>query len=182
MTENDDQNSDGGWESSDRVPIYGRKGLEIGFEEDERGYIYVKTHSTSYEFEVDVDQVKDFQSQLQEQSPEGPTKPDNVIDDDEINVHDNWNHVGVKHTGGGIWTRIFNKEVDGGKLEVAYRPDGLNGVSLGFYEESQWFHELDHKLLEGSDPDEKQAVSAAQALILRVEAGYYEIPPEGVSG
>ena len=156
--------------------VYGNDKIQIGIDEHGNGFIEYQTRSVdSYRFSVPIDEIEEFVEIQSANGPPVPTRPEDVIADDEIIVPDGWTGGNVEHTGGNIWLRIFRKKRPGsGYIEVSYDPiPEIKGVQAGAYdEEGAWIGEIDHEPLSG-DPMEQQAVEAARDLMERINNGEY---------
>lgn len=126
---------------------YGRPGLEIGHA-DGRGYVTVQApDGYPFTFWVADDAITRFQDTLQRTRP-SPSPPDGF--DDVRPGPYGWVGGNAQHTGGGIFCRVWTREmtISGSEVtvEVIYSVPDCTGVDAGVYNsESTYLGTIDHK-------------------------------------
>jgi hypothetical protein len=153
--------------------VYGSKNLEIGVTEGgDNGYVEFET-AVGEEFRLTTSrlEVEQFAETLSQRSKPLPAPPEGAPD--EIDAPDGWT-AGTRHTGGGIWCIIFEKQIEtGGEIEVLTDAARPAGVSAGCYdEEGAWVGELTHEDFESADYE--KALGTARDLISKIEDGEFE--------
>jgi len=153
--------------------VYETESIEVGVgEENDNGYIEIETPGGDvFQLTISRSEVERFAKALSQQSKPAPTPPEGAPD--EIDAPDGWT-AGTRHTGGGIWCIIFEKQIkDGGRVEVLTDADRPAGVSAGCYdEEGVWVGELTHEDFESADYE--KALGTARNLISKIEDGEFD--------
>lgn len=134
MTDNDSQSSSRIDIDADTV-VYSSRNVTVGINDAGEGYVEFSVGPDSvHRFEVSTDQIEAFVATRRDEAPAPPSPPEEALSNEDVSVPDGWNHVGLQHTGGGIWLRVFRKELtEDNYLEVGYNPRTLEGVDASAY-------------------------------------------------
>lgn len=128
-----------------------RGDFEIGLEEGE-GYIRIPIFMDGevVKFSIPRQEVEWYMERREEKYP-SPKVPDGFRND--LPSPEGWSGGSAEHTGGGIWCRIWRKEIEGGHLEVIYGIPSCDGVSINVYApEWEWCGEIEtNQTSENSD-------------------------------
>jgi hypothetical protein len=156
----------------DGTVVYKTGKIELGISDEGNGYITFETvNGESYTVSVARDDITEFVTSRSESHPT-PTPPEDTLD--AVTAPRDWTAGNVVHTGGGIWCRIWRKEISRGCLEVIYDPTELTGVDLGLYGPGDaWLGRLDSVSLEPTATEE-DAVQAANSLMDAVDDGKFK--------
>ena len=158
-----------GFVETAKTPEHGD--LEIGLKNGD-GYLKLVPFPNSEVMELTIprDAVTEFVAKRSEQHPL-PTVPDGF--GGKRAAPDAWNGGQVRHTGGGLYCRIWRQQTKNGTLEVAYSVPGCMGVTLGQYDTGDaWRGEIDS--IQVPEETDDACADAARRLMRAVDEGVYD--------
>lgn len=154
------------------APIRGD--FEIGVK-DGTGYIKLPVgHDGEIsEFPTTVEAVEQYMIDREQRHPT-PTLPDDIDKNPTVETPPTWERGTAVHTGGGIYNRIWAKELEQGYLEVGYKLPTTDGVSAGLYnDDGEWLGDVTHTSINEATPD-KEAQEKALELMKEIDTGDYD--------
>jgi hypothetical protein len=152
--------------------VYADSRIEAGIEDGD-GYLeFTTTRDTTHRVSVTDEELRSIiNTNSANRDIDIPEPPVDV--ERSVSSPGSWSEGVVWHTGGGIWCRRFQKELDEYTVQASYDIKYREGVELGLLDaDGRWLGDLAHKDIE---PDtDAEAIETARELIRLYESGEFD--------
>lgn len=155
-----------------------RGDFEIGFKENGNGYLKLPIYVDGEveQFTIPKEEVEAYRQRRNNLTPI-PSLPDGVDREPEVKVDGDWGPGESVNTGGGIFCRIWSKEIWIENIEheyevgVVYQLPTTDGITIDVFTEDGSFIGTGHRLIFDNQRPDAELQQEAKQLIKRLEDG-----------